>query len=186
MTHSAETFRRESFTVALLTGTEKIGRRGGGVSRFYVENLLSHSAEKFDSCGNPLLLNYFRVPKKIGEEGGVSRFYVEKFLTHSVATFRRGIFTAAFFFPIAKKFMDKKGGSVKIFRRKLFISQCRRVWQGNPLVYTKFGNRKFFLLERVISRFSVENFCLLVPKLLAGEHFGAVFQNCSGSEKIFG
>ncbi len=35
-------------------------------------------------------------------------------------------------FSVAKKFMDKKGGgSIKIFRRKTFVSQCRKISQGN-------------------------------------------------------
>ena len=40
-------------------------------------------------------------------------------------------------FPVAKKFLDKGGGgggSIKIFRRKLFVSQRRKISQGNPLV----------------------------------------------------
>ena len=33
-------------------------------------------------------------------------------------------------FPVAKKFMDKRGGgSIKIFRR-IFLSQCRKISQG--------------------------------------------------------
>ena len=36
----------DSFTVALLSGTENVWRRGGGLSRFYVETILSDSAEK--------------------------------------------------------------------------------------------------------------------------------------------
>ena len=47
-------------------------------------------------------------------------------------------------FPVANKFMDKKGGGV--------------------------------------SKFSVENFCLAVPKNFAGEPFCAVFRKVSGSE----
>ncbi len=27
--------------------------------------------------------------------------------------------------PVAKKFMDKRGGSITIFCRKMFVSQCR-------------------------------------------------------------
>ena len=34
--------------------------------------------------------------------------------------------------PAAKKFMDKKGG-IKIFRRKFFVSQCRKNLWGIPL-----------------------------------------------------
>ena len=27
--------------------------------------------------------------------------------------------------PVAKKFIDKRGGGIKIFRRKFYVSQCR-------------------------------------------------------------
>ncbi len=37
----------EYFIVALISGIEKVWRRGGGVSSFPVENFLSHSAENF-------------------------------------------------------------------------------------------------------------------------------------------
>ena len=41
-------FVGEPFSVSLIAGTEKVWlREGGGVSRFSVENFLSHSAEKF-------------------------------------------------------------------------------------------------------------------------------------------
>ena len=39
----------EAFTVAIISGIEKIWIRVGGVSKFSVENFLSHSAEKFPS-----------------------------------------------------------------------------------------------------------------------------------------
>ena len=42
------------------------------------------------------------------------------------------------------------------------------------------------MLQRVMSRFSVDFFCLTVPKNLVGEHFCAVFQKISGSEKVYG
>ena len=37
-------------------------------------------------------------------------------------------------FPVAKKFMDKGGGNIKSFRRKIFLSQCQRISQGNLLL----------------------------------------------------
>ena len=42
------------------------------------------------------------------------------------------------------------------------------------------------MLQRDMSLFSVENFCLTVPQKFVGEHFCAVFQKNSGSEKIYG
>ena len=40
-------FVGEYFTVAVFSATGKVWRREGAVSRFYVENFLSHSAESF-------------------------------------------------------------------------------------------------------------------------------------------
>ena len=39
-------------------------------------------------------------------------------------------------FPVAKKFLDKKGGgwSIKILRRNFFVSRCRKISWVNPLV----------------------------------------------------
>ena len=53
---SAERLHKESFTVAVISVTEKVWIRGRGKSRFSVENFLSHSAGK-NSSGNPLLLH---------------------------------------------------------------------------------------------------------------------------------
>ena len=41
------------------------------------------------------------------------------------------------------------------------------------------------MLQRVMSRFAVDFFCLTVPKNLVGEPFCAVFQKISGSEKVW-
>ena len=47
---------------------------------------------------------------------------------------------------------------------------------------------KHFMVKRgeAVSRFSVESFCLTVPKKLVKEPFCAVFQNFSVSEKDYG
>ena len=47
-----------------------------------------------------------------------------------------------------------------------------------------FEYRKFFMLQRVMSRFSFEFFCLTVPKDFVEEPFCAVFQKISGSQKF--
>ena len=79
-----------SFTVALISGSEKVWIGRGGVSRFFVENFLSHSTEN-------LRREFFIVAlisgtEKVWRRGvGVSRFSVENFLPHSAENFRKGI-----------------------------------------------------------------------------------------------
>ena len=50
----------------------------------------------------------------------------------------------------------------------------------NFLVAKKFMDKK----RAGASQFSVENFCLTVPKHFVGETFFAVFQKKSGGEKV--
>ena len=63
-------------------------------------------------------------------------------------------------FPVAKKIMDKTGGEgIKIFCRKYFVSQFRKVLQGYPSVFHRFGVSKNVRDERREFgdlRFSVE------------------------------
>ena len=47
MSHTAENLRREYFFVALISGTEKVCRRGGRIKNFRQNYLLSHSPENF-------------------------------------------------------------------------------------------------------------------------------------------
>ena len=69
LSHSVENFRRESFTVALISSTEKVWRRGRvGVSRFSVENFLSHSAENLRWESFTVAL--FSGTEKVWIEGG--------------------------------------------------------------------------------------------------------------------
>ena len=131
LSRSAENFRRESFTVALLSSIEKVWIRGGGggVSRFSVENFLSPSAENFrgesftvaliSGAGKvwvrrgeyhdfPSKLFCLTIPKNFGgEPSGVSEnFWYRNFLCF------RGLCHDFRF-------------SVKIF----FVSQCRNFSQ---------------------------------------------------------
>ena len=72
----------ESFTVAIISGIEKVWIRGGGggVSRFSVENFLSHSAEKFH--GLPFnvseILGYRKILCIIG---GITSFRRKSFVS---------------------------------------------------------------------------------------------------------
>ena len=74
----------ESSTVAIISGIEKVWMRGGGVSRFSVEKILSHSAEKF--VGEPFSVSLI---------AGTEKVWIRQ-------------------------------GGIKFFRRKIFVSQCRK------------------------------------------------------------
>ena len=63
----------EAFTVAIISGIEKIWIRVGGVSRISVENFLSHSAEKIRRA---ILhcFNNFGYRKSLDKRGGIKIF----------------------------------------------------------------------------------------------------------------
>ena len=81
---------REPF-VALISGSEKVWIRGGGVSRFFNKNFLTHGAENLrkESFTVALISGTEKVWIRGGR--GVSRFSVEKFLSHSAENLRRAI-----------------------------------------------------------------------------------------------
>ena len=116
----------ESFTVAIISGIEKFWiRGGGGVSRFSVEKFFYLTVPKV-SVGESFTVALNSGIEKIWiREGGVSRFSVEKFLSHSAEKIRRAILHCCDNFGYRKS-LDKRGG-IKIFRRKFFVSQCRKI-----------------------------------------------------------
>ncbi len=92
-------------------------------------------------------------------------------------------------FPVANKIMDNGGGGViKIFRRKIFHSQCRKTSQGNPLLLHSFQVSKNVKDKRKggASRFSAEKFLFHSAEYFVRQPFYAVFQNIAGSEKVYG
>ena len=73
-------------------------------------------------------------------------------------------------FPVAKKFMDKRGWKYQDFPSKIFCLTVPKSFVGEPFcaVFQKIsGSEKFYGLERVeVSRFSFENFFVSkCPKL---------------------
>ena len=93
-------------------------------------------------------------------------------------------------FPVAKKFMDKKGeGEYQDFPSKIFCLTIPKNFVGEPFgVSENFWYRKNICFRGLCHdfRFSEDFFCLTVPKIFAGEPFRAVFQKLSGSEKVYG
>ena len=65
-------FVGESFTVALISGTGKVWIRRG-VSRFYVENFLSHGAENL--CRESFTVALISVTEKVWIRGGSIKIF---------------------------------------------------------------------------------------------------------------
>ena len=77
----------ESFTVALISGMEKLWVRGGGVSRFSVEPFCLTVPK--NSVGESFTVALIWAIKKVWIRGeGVSRFQVENFSSHSAGKVR--------------------------------------------------------------------------------------------------
>ena len=107
---------------------EKKGRLG--LSKLCVENFLSQVLQRFVEEPFCAVFQNFLVAKKFMEEkwgGGVSKYSVENFLSHSTETFFRGTLLCCVSekFCWAKKCMDKKEGSITVFRRKLFYHSAK-------------------------------------------------------------
>ena len=82
--------------------------------------------------------------------------------------------------------VSREGGSSRIFRRMLFVSQCRKNLQETLLGCHYLWVSKTFMLKRVSSRFLSQFFCLMVPKDFVGELFCAMVQQISGIETGYG
>ena len=101
-------FVGESFNVALFSGIEKVGIRGGGVSRFSVESFLSHSAENF--CRGILYccinFGYGKSLEKRGDQDFTSKTFCLTMPRISVG----GSFTVAIISGIEKVWIRGEGG----------------------------------------------------------------------------
>ena len=91
-------------------------------------------------------------------------------------------------FPVAKKFMDKRGGGggVSRFSVEFFCLSAEKFRRGTFVLLQKFPLAKKFMDKRGrgVSRYSVEFFCLTVAKNFAAEPFCAVFQKFPVAKKF--
>ena len=135
---------------------DKRGR--GGVSRFSIENILSHSAEKFRRGG------FFSVSLISGIEkvwirgGGEYQDFPSKIFSHSAEKLRRGTVECFTNFGY-RKTLGKRGGGVSRFSLEDFVSLLRNISLENTLVVQKKFLSKIFLHRRegitVLSEFFV-------------------------------
>ena len=114
----------ESSIVALISGTEKVQRRGVAEYHGFPSKLFCLTVPK-KFAGNPSVLCFRKFPfaKKFMDKRGVSRCFVENFLSDTADIFRRGILNCCINFGYRKR-LDRMG-VIKIFCGKFFVSQCR-------------------------------------------------------------
>ena len=126
---------------------------------------MSHSAENFRK-GILLFLRKFLVSKSLMDEKGVSRFSVENFWSHSAEKFRGHPFNVSEILGYQKILC--RIGVITSFRRKIFVSQCRKISWASLQCLRNFGVSKNFMQNRSHHKFPSKNFCLTVPKNFVG------------------
>ena len=127
MSHSAKISVGESFTVALISGKEKVRMREGGVSRTSAENVLSHRADNFRS-GAPFSVSLISgIEKFYASEAYVKIFdFLSKCFCLTVRNnFLGEPFSVSLISGIETVWIRGGGGNFRIFRLLFFVSQCR-------------------------------------------------------------
>ena len=125
---------------------------------------------------NPLVYHSLRFLGSFLLKRVMPYFSVGIVLSHSTNTFRERTLLCCFKnLPVAKRFMDKgQGGSIKIYRRIFFVSQCRQnrsrtILCSTKLLVSAISMDKTGKLVQGLSRFSVTNCCLRVSKIIVEE-----------------
>ena len=113
----------ESGTVALFSGSEKVWIGVGEEYKDFPSKIFCLTIRK-SFVGEFFTVAIIAGTEKIWMGGGVSRFYVENFVSHSAENFPRRIFYCSIIFRWRKN-LDRRG-SIDIFRRKIYVSQCRK------------------------------------------------------------
>ena len=113
----------EPFSVSLIAGTEKVWiREGVGEYQHFPSKIICLTVPKQLFVEEPFSVSLIAGTENVWiREGGVSRFSVEDFLSHSAESFRRRTFSC-FTNCGYRKSLDKTGGSIKILRRRFFVS----------------------------------------------------------------
>ena len=117
----------QSFTVATISGIEKVWIRegGGGISRFSVENILSHDAENFRRAILQCCIN-FGCRKSLDKKGGHQDFPWKNFCLTVPKRFVGQSFTVAKISGIEKVWI-RGGGASRFSVENFFVPQCRKI-----------------------------------------------------------
>ena len=147
-----------SFTVALISGVQKVWIRGVGGIKIFHRKFFASQCRKF-LYRNPLLLHYFRVSKSLDKRGGVSRFSVKIFLSHSAEKFRRGILYCCINFGYRKS-SEKRRGEYQDIPSKIFCLTVPKISTGESFTVALIsGVQKVWIRGGGgVSRFSVKIF----------------------------
>ncbi len=161
----------ECFIVAIISGTEKVWRRGG-VSKNSVKNFLSHSAESFRRGILQCCINFWR-----RGGGGYQKFTSKNFcLTVPTKFSVVESFIVALISGIEKS-LEKRGGGYQDFPSKNFCLTVPKISVGESFTVA------LVFLEGGYQIFSSKIFCLTVPKNSLGESF--IVALLSGIEKVW-
>ena len=129
---------------------------------------MSLSIENF-CTGTPRCFKNFRVSKNFVHKKWISRNSVDYFSSHSAHFFIREPCSVSESLWFRKSLCIK--GRYHDFLWKIFVSKCQRISLGNVLCIRIFLVWKKIVHKIGISPFSVENFCLTVPKVFIREPF---------------
>ena len=122
--------------------------------------------------GALLCFKTFLLSETFIDKSGISQFAVGSFLSHCTEKHWRGTILCFRKVLVSKTSMPKRGSGNTTFGRYFIVSQYRNFsLRRNLLCFRKFRVSKKFMLKTGISLFSVDFFCLTVPKRFVEEHF---------------
>ena len=101
-------------------------------------------------------------------------------MSYSAEIFREGILLFLRKFLVLESFMDEKGG-ITFFRRKILVSQERKILWASLQNFRKIGVSENFIHNMGYYNFPSKTFCLTVPKNFVKEPVSV--SQISGIEK---
>ena len=173
---------RESFTVELISGIEKVWISGGGYHDF-LSKIFCLTVPKF-SVGESFNVAFFSGTKKSLEKGGggteyqdfPSKFFYLTVPKISVVESTVGLISGS------EKVWRREGGGISRFSLKTFLSHsAEKFRRGILYCCINFGYRKSLEKRGEYHDFPSKIFCLTVPKFSVGESFNVAF--FSGTKK---